>query len=537
MLFDYKTLNVKRQENTSSSGLYGLNASLDIKLSTTVVQAPVHVAPAPPPLLRVEPSEWQYTDPQGQVQGPFEQENMRQWHEAGYFNGDLPIKMRHWQRFHPFQEVFPDFKIAFLNVPQEPGSSMLLSMQQQQQQQQQLLLQQQQALLRQQEEQRKEQERIAAAEAQRRIAQMEAEKLAQQQRQAELLRQQQLAIQQQQQQQQQMILQQQQAEMEAQKRLLEQKRQQAAAAATQAQPAPSPVKAAPVAPWANKVPGANRNQDLTAIQNEEAAARETERRKAAAEQAKISKGWAAPANNGSALSLAEIQQQEEAQRQAAEAARVSAAAAAPATTNMSSQLKNLLGVKSVTAPATVSTGSAWGSVAAPAQSKSSASLRDIMEQETSTSGEAVQGASGTSAPAPARKGSSWAAKAGSTTFSAPEPVLIAPKRAVVPAPAPIAQAAASSTVASVAPRAASKPAPSNSKEKSSFGGKEMSAEMTTWCAAQLKRINGSDDLTLLHFCMSLDSAADIREYLSEYLGSSPAVSFFAHKDILYRLLI
>ena len=506
--------------------MYGLSGGLDLQVNSTVVQAQVQATSAPPPLLRVEPSEWQYTDPQGQVQGPFEQENMRQWHEAGYFNADLPIKMRHWQRFHPFQDVFPDFKIAFLNVPQEPGtSSMLLSLQQQQQQQQQA------ALLRQQEEQRKEQERLAAVEAQRRIAQLEAEKQAQIQRQqAELQRQQQQA--------QQLLLQQQQqqAELEAQQLLLEQQRLQAAAAAEAQAAAPSPVErqarpsqGAPVAPWANKVPGANRNKDLAAIQSEEAAAREVERKKAAAEQARVSKGWAAPANNGSVLSLAEIQQQEAAQRQAAEAAaRASSATAAPATTNMSFQLKNLLGVKSAPAPAATSTGPAWGSPAAPAQqSKSAASLRDIMEQENSTrqdvSEPAVRtvGGASVSAPAPARKGSSWAAKAGSTTFSAPEPVSV-PKRAPAPAPAPapVTQAPATAPVAAVpAPRA---PATAT-KEKSSFGGKEMSGEMATWCAAQLRRINGSDDLTLMQFCMSLDSAADIRQYMSEILGSSPAV--------------
>ena len=34
---------------------------------------------------------WYYADPQGNIQGPFGGDEMRQWLEAGYFKGDLPI--------------------------------------------------------------------------------------------------------------------------------------------------------------------------------------------------------------------------------------------------------------------------------------------------------------------------------------------------------------------------------------------------------------------------------------------------------------
>jgi hypothetical protein len=50
----------------------------------------------------------------------------------------------------------------------------------------------------------------------------------------------------------------------------------------------------------------------------------------------------------------------------------------------------------------------------------------------------------------------------------------------------------------------------------------------------LKRINGSDDITLMLFCMSLQSPGEIREYLSEYLGSSPLVTTFASDFIQYK---
>lgn len=63
----------------------------------------------------------------------------------------------------------------------------------------------------------------------------------------------------------------------------------------------------------------------------------------------------------------------------------------------------------------------------------------------------------------------------------------------------------------------------SSQVKSDFGGKQMSKEMSDWCSAQLKKINGSNDLTLMEFCMSLKSPVDIREYFAQYLGSSPQV--------------
>lgn len=42
-----------------------------------------------PPVVTDAP--WYYADPQGNIQGPFGGDEMRQWLEAGYFKGDLPI--------------------------------------------------------------------------------------------------------------------------------------------------------------------------------------------------------------------------------------------------------------------------------------------------------------------------------------------------------------------------------------------------------------------------------------------------------------
>jgi hypothetical protein len=39
-----------------------------------------------------------------------------------------------------------------------------------------------------------------------------------------------------------------------------------------------------------------------------------------------------------------------------------------------------------------------------------------------------------------------------------------------------------------------------------------------WCSAQMQSLTGSEDLTLIEFLMSLSSAADIKDYVSQYLG-------------------
>jgi len=59
----------------------------------------------------------------------------------------------------------------------------------------------------------------------------------------------------------------------------------------------------------------------------------------------------------------------------------------------------------------------------------------------------------------------------------------------------------------------------------------MTTEMIEWCQAQLRKLTGSDDMTLALFCMSCESSVDIREYMASYLGSTPQVSAFATEFI------
>jgi len=63
---------------------------------------------------------WYYSDPQNNIQGPFRGEEMRQWLEAGYFKGDLPISQIPSGPFHQLCTWFPDLDSAF-RVPTQEG--------------------------------------------------------------------------------------------------------------------------------------------------------------------------------------------------------------------------------------------------------------------------------------------------------------------------------------------------------------------------------------------------------------------------------
>ena len=61
------------------------------------------------------------------------------------------------------------------------------------------------------------------------------------------------------------------------------------------------------------------------------------------------------------------------------------------------------------------------------------------------------------------------------------------------------------------------------KSSTDLGG--MNSEMAEWCTQQLRRLANNDDLTLVQFCLTLESPVEVREYLAAYLGSTPQVSF------------
>ena len=211
-----------------------------------------------------------------------------------------------------------------------------------------------------------------------------------------------------------------------------------------------------------------------------------------------------------------------------------------------------------TSPPTPWTGAAAASSSAKAKPGVSPSLKDIMQQEAQQ--QQLAASQGVRATAPA---SSWVAKAakGSSSPGAWVNPALVPTPSAAPAAATgvqksapaakaqavnetemfwnfqdkegregVAVAASSGAPVSTAPASGgpftSTPSPGTSKPKgkSDFGGQNMSVDMAEWCAQQLRKLNNSDDLTLVQFCMSLDSPVEVREYLADYLGSTPQVS-------------
>jgi len=328
---------------------------------------------------------------------------------------------------------------------------------------------------------------------------------------------------------------------------------------------------ASVAPWAKRT-ASNTSGNLTMSeiqQMEEAAALEA--KKLQQESLKNAKNndvlsasvWgtsSSPVASPKTKSLVDIQTEEEQRRReealmAPTAPKVQESTSQPPS-SMSFQLKSLLGmsghVKQPESNAGQSSGSGWGSRTTPAPS-----LSEIMQQESlQTGGEIDQGFK-------VSNSSSWAAKAlggtGGTSSSirpsvpppAPKAILTKSSNAIssatapVPTPVPmvwkqevpVPENRSESMAIGPTPAAASaaRPSPKGEKQTSSkkddFGGKGMSPEMAQWCSSQLKKINGSEDLTLMQWCMTLQSATEIREYLAAYLGSTPQVSQFATEYI------
>jgi len=60
-------------------------------------------------------NQWFFRDPQGQVQGPFDDASMRAWLEAGYLAADLPIcNGSPRNQFRKLSDWFPNAIVAFL---------------------------------------------------------------------------------------------------------------------------------------------------------------------------------------------------------------------------------------------------------------------------------------------------------------------------------------------------------------------------------------------------------------------------------------
>jgi hypothetical protein len=62
----------------------------------------------------------------------------------------------------------------------------------------------------------------------------------------------------------------------------------------------------------------------------------------------------------------------------------------------------------------------------------------------------------------------------------------------------------------------------------------MPPDLAAWCSSELRRIASNDDLTLMSFLYTVESPAETRQYLSQYLGAKPEVVNFASEFIKRR---
>ena len=185
--------------------------------------------------------------------------------------------------------------------------------------------------------------------------------------------------------------------------------------------------------------------------------------------------------------------------------------------------------ESMPPPAPVATAPpAWGGIA---NNKPKKSMSEIQQEEARAA--AVLAAKRGNMPQPS---SGWVnVAAGSTGWSSgairtSSVQNAVPVTSVRPGQAPskpqIKKAAVNTQHNRVAPASSSTPA-------EEFGA-TMSPALEKWCKEKMQQINGSNDLTLVAFCMTLNDASEIRQYLTTYLGSTSQVNNFATEFINKR---
>ncbi|KAL3762335.1 hypothetical protein ACHAWU_003840 [Discostella pseudostelligera] len=178
---------------------------------------------------------------------------------------------------------------------------------------------------------------------------------------------------------------------------------------------------------------------------------------------------------------------------------------------------------------------AWGGVANVGTKKS---MSEIQREE------ALEAARRAKENGGQRSGGGWAnvaASGGSTAWGGaaapppivpiiPEPTTASKAAWIKSAPTPAVAAASTAKKSSTANASttSSKKAPDNDN----FGTNgRMTPSLESWCKDQMEKLSGSNDLTLIQFCMTLTDAEEIRQYLTAYLGSTGQVNNFATEFI------
>lgn len=451
-----------------------------------------------PPVIANAP--WYYADPQGNIQGPFAGDEMRQWLEAGYFKNDLPISQNAGGPFRRLGSYFSDSGSAF--QPPQPT----------------------------------EEERAAAVEAK---ARAEAEARAQALRQ-----------------------QQQQAESEAKERAQaeaharEAAREKAVAEEAAARQAHAVARAEAEAKAKAR---AAAEAEARAHAEAEAQARAAHDKAAAdrneqSAQLKMMLGLGAGLDGGV---IAGPPQPEPAAEQPPTAQPQLTKKGNKSQKQPQPQLSETVAVTHAAAPEPTPAAPpapAWGgaAVSKPVVGRMK-SMSEIQQEEAREAARRAR-EQGLSVGGGQRSGGGWAniAASGGSTAWGGAVVKTGPAAVVMPMPVAVAGLPTQKTAAQAAWNAQPATTPavkkqahqqeqqkgaaptSNAAAVDNFGANgRMDPTLELWCRDQMRRLNGSDDLTLVSFCMTLTDRDEIRQYLTAYLGSTPAVSNFA-TDFIQR---
>lgn len=442
---------------------------------------------------------WFYSDPQGNIQGPFRPEEMRQWLVAGYFKGDLPVSQDPNGTFLPLSSVFRDLNAAFVFNGEQAQMQQALQQGDNRQAEEEAMRR---RLAEQKEQDGREQEARAAAEAARssaEAAEQERRKRESEEQKAE--RQRRAA-----------------SEEEERKAQAERKAREQAEAAVAAE-ASTAAEAA-----AAKKSSSNGGNESSA-------------------QLKMMLGLSNTGGGGNVNANPPVpatptptpvapRKVVEPKPEQANKRRSAKSAAAPATPAAATEPE-----PSAPKPPAPPAASPWGSASQPTRKKT---MSEIQKEEARAAAIAAMHRESTRS-----SGSGWAnvaaSKGGTSGWTsgavraAPAAVLTRPQ---IAQPTPAAGASPRTRagknvddVATVSMQTAP-PQPQGGKNSSAdaFGAK-MSPALEKWCKEQMMKLNGTDDLTLVGFCMTLNDPNEIRQYLTAYLGSTAQVNNFATEFI------
>ncbi|GFH61637.1 hypothetical protein CTEN210_18113 [Chaetoceros tenuissimus] len=371
---------------------------------------------------------WFYADPQGNIQGPFKGNEMRQWLEAGYFKGDLPISQNQNGGFRQLASLFPDLSVAFKPTVSGPSEEEL--------------------------------------------RQMEAAKQRAEAREI--------------------------AERAERERLMKEQQEKEAAAAAEA------ARMAAVAAEAQS----NQNQSA---------------------QLKMMLGLGSAGVSADVIGVASQPPVDvvEPVPAAQDRPEKDVAPSSPQSKPKSKANKEVEAAVSkeepvAATPAAAPATPAWGGASSKPTENKKKSMSEIQKEEARVSAKVAKEKASQSS------GGGWAgiaASGGTTAWSG---------TTAKATPAIVSSGPTTSTTRRSSTAQKSKPSSTNSTQETlqQFGADDkMTPDLENWCKQQMKKLNGSEDLTLVAFCMTLSDPMEIKQYLTAYLGSTPQVNNFASEFI------